>query len=171
MGYGKSHILAVLVGLLSRIGKWVIYLPDCRELVGNAMRYLKTAILCAFADPLSSDVRDEIRALRSQDDVIAFCSQQPSMYFIIDQMNALDHEDANRDMVTNEQKTVAQQCLDQLTYGHYRITSTSANHKMAVHMEKKQTGERKLPLMGGMSEVSKCSSYSFVVSFPSYRMR
>ena len=166
MGYGKSHILAILAGLLSRIGKRVVYLPDCRELVGNTMCYMKTALLCAFADPLSSDVRNEIRALGSQDDVIAFCSQHPSTYFIIDQMNALDREDANMDIVTNEQKAVAQKYLGQLTYGHYRITSTSANHKTAVHMAKKQTGERKLPLMGGMSEVSKCSSHFLVVSFP-----
>jgi hypothetical protein len=167
MGYGKSHMLAVLAGLLSRIRKRVVYLPDCRELIGNTMPYMQTTLLCAFADPPSSDVRDEIRALESQDDVIAFCSQHPSTYFIIDQTNALDREDANMDTKDNERKAATQIFLNGLTYGQYRITSASASHRTAVHMAKKQTNDSKLALMGGMSEVSKCSSRSFVVSFPS----
>jgi hypothetical protein len=155
MGYGKSHILAVLAGLLSRTGKRTIYLPDCRELLVDFMPYMQSALLCAFADPLSSDERDEIRALKSQDDIIAFCRNHLSAYFIIDQMNALD-EDPNMDTVGNNQKAAAQIFLDRLTNGHYRITSTSAGHKAAVHMSKNQTGDKKLALMGGMSEVSKC---------------
>ena len=153
MGYGKSHILAVLAGLLYCARKRVVYLPDCRELVGNPMRYMQTALLCAFADPSLDEEREDIRGLESQDDVVAFCSQY-QIYFIIDQMNALDYEDANRDTVNNERKAAAQSFLDQLTYGQYRITSASANHRTAMHMEKKQTGEKKLALMGGMSEVS-----------------
>lgn len=165
IGYGKSHILAVLAGLLSRKGKRVVYLPDCRELLRNTVRYMQTALLCAFADPASSGVRDEIRALKSPEEVISFCEQHRSTYFIIDQMNALDLEDANWDRVGNDRKGVAQKFLDELTYGQYRITSASASYKTAVHMSKDQTGDRKLALMGGMSEVSKCSTHSFVASF------
>jgi hypothetical protein len=166
-GYGKSHILAVLAGLLSRFGKRTIYLPDCRVLLADIMPYVQTALLCAFADPFSSDERNEIRALRSQDDVIAFCRNHLPAYFIIDQMNALDLEDPNMDRVNDERKAAAQKFLDRLTNGHYLITSASAGHRSAVHMAGGRTGERKLALMGGMSEVSKCSSHSFVVSFPS----
>jgi hypothetical protein len=158
MGYGKSHILAVLAGLLSRAGKRVVYLPDCRELVVNPMRYMRTALLCAFADPHSSDVRDEIRALESMDNIIDFCVNHRDTYFIIDQINALGFEDTNMDMVDNDKKAAAWVFLGQLTYGQYRITSASANHKTAMHMKTKQRGEKRLALMGGMSEVSKCSS-------------
>jgi DNA replication protein DnaC len=38
MGYGKSHILTVLAGLLSRLGKRTVYLPDCRWLLGDITR-------------------------------------------------------------------------------------------------------------------------------------
>ena len=154
MGFGKSHILAVLAGLLSRAGKRVVYLPDSRELVVNTMRYMRTALLCAFADPHSSEVRDEIRALESKNNVIAFCEKHPDTYFIIDQMNALDFEDINMDAVVDKRKAAVQEFLDNLTSGQYRITSASANHKTAMHMASKQRGEKKLALMGGMSEVS-----------------
>lgn len=157
MGYGKSHMLAVLVGLLSRNGKRVVYLPDCRELVRNTISYMRTALLCTFANPFLFDVRNEIRALESEDDIIAFC-QQPenrSMYIVIDHINALDHEDPNMDAVNNSQKEKVQQFLHQLTSGQFQITSASANHKTARHMKKKQTNELKLELRGGMSEVSK----------------
>jgi energy-coupling factor transporter ATP-binding protein EcfA2 len=167
MGYGKSHLLAVLAGLLSRSGKRTVYLPDCREFLANKLRYMQTALLCAFADPSSSDERDRIRGLESQEDIIYFCDRQMPMYFIVDQMNALDREDANMDTKDNERKAATQIFLNGLTYGQYRITSASASHRTAVHMAKKQTNDSKLALMGGMSEVSKCSSRSFVVSFPS----
>ena len=171
IGYGKSHILAVLVGFLSRKGKRVVYLPDCRELLARTMRYMQTALLCAFADPASSGVRDEIRALKSSEEVVAFCEQHRSTYFIIDQINALDFEDANRDRVGNDRKKTAEKFLDELTYGQYRITSASANYKMAVHMGDKEISEKRLALMGGMSEVR--TRHSFLVSFPffaRYRM-
>jgi hypothetical protein len=131
------------------------------------MGYMHTALLCAFANPSSSDERNKIRALKSQDDIIDFCAGHVPLYFIIDQMNALDHEGGNMDTVDNRRKAAAQEYLDELTSGHYRITSASANYQTAMHMARKQTGERKLALMGGMSEVSKCSSHSFLVLFPS----
>ena len=167
MGYGKSHLLAVLVGLLSRSGKRTIYLPDCRELLVNDMRYMQSALLCAFADPSSSDERNKIRALQSLDDVNYFCGEHAPVYFIIDQMNALDCEGDNMNTADNRRKAAAQGYLGRLTAGHYQITSRPANHRTAMHMIKDQTGDIKLALMGGMSEVSKCSSCSFVVSFPS----
>ena len=82
------------------------------------MLYIQT-VLCAFANPPLFDVHNEIQALRSQDNVIAFCSQHTLTYFIIDQMNALDCEDANMDKEDNEQKAVIQMFLNCLTYGQY----------------------------------------------------
>jgi hypothetical protein len=81
-------------------------------------------------------------------------------------MNALDFEGDNMDSMNNRRKAAVQQFLDRLTYGHYQITSMSANLRMAMRMAKR-TCERKLVLIGGMSEVSKCICRSFVVSFPS----
>ena len=53
------------------------------------------------------------------------------MYFIVDQINALDHEDANWDAINNTQKDSLSAFLAQMNVGHYRITSALANHKMA----------------------------------------
>ena len=63
-------------------------------------------------------------------------------------MNALDRAGDNIDTVDNQRKVAAQEFLDQLTSGHYRITSTSTNHRTAMHMAKKQTGEMKVALIG-----------------------
>jgi len=173
MGYGKSHILAALASLLSRSGKRTVYLPDCGEMLANTMEYLQTALLCAFADPSSSDKRKTIRTLESLNDLKGFCCANLRMYFIIDQMNALDDEDPNEDIASNQKKFRAREYLTSLTTGHYRIISASANHKTALHMERKQTGERKLSLMGGMTKVSKYSTCEtsrfcdtlFIISF------
>lgn len=89
------------------------------------------------------------------------------VYFIMDQMNALDHEGDNVNTVDNQWKVATQEYLDQLTSGHYQITSVSANYRMAMHMAKKQAGEMKLALMSRMSKVSKSSNHSFVISSPS----
>jgi hypothetical protein len=165
-GYGKSHILAVLAGLLSRFGKRAVYL-DCRELLGDMSFYFQSALLCAFADPSLSDSRDEIRACKSQDDITNFCRAQEALYFIVDQKNALETGGSNIDAVTNSTKEATQRFLSQITATHYTITSVSANYGTALHMAKKQSGDQKMLLMGGMSEVGKPSNRSFVVSLSS----
>ena len=119
MGYGKLHILAVLAGLLSHSGKWMVHLPDCRELLINTVQYLQSALLCAFADPLSFNKCERIRALQLQDDLERFCRANSPLYFIIDQMNAMDHEGPNMDIVSNGTKMAIRQYLASLTSGHY----------------------------------------------------
>lgn len=160
-GHGKSHILAVLAGLLSRSGKRTVYLPDSRQLLANMVEYLQAALLCAFADPLSSDERERIRALKSEDDLKRFCNAHTPMYFIIDQVNALDDEDTNRDEISNLKKATVREYLVSLSSPHYKISSASANHQTALHMEHKQVGQLQRSLMGGMTKVSKCSSLYF----------
>ena len=162
MGYGKSHILAVLAGLLYRSGKRVVYLPDCRALLRQPLDYLRASLLCAFADPSSYEKRETIRALGSTHDVEKFCCENLPMYFIIDQMNALDAEVSNQDVSTNSQKAFLLEFLTSLTVGHYQITSASANHKTALYVEKRQTNDLKQSLMGGMTEVCKYFTFYFV---------
>lgn len=45
VGYGKSHMLAALVLLLIMEGEGVVYLPDCRAMLGSLVPYVKAAIL------------------------------------------------------------------------------------------------------------------------------
>jgi hypothetical protein len=90
--------------------------------------------------------------------------QSDPFYFIVDQKDALEIEGANMDTATNSAKQTTQLFLSQLTAIHYTITSTSTNYRTALHMAKKQTGERKVPMTGGMSEVSKYSSQALIFS-------
>jgi hypothetical protein len=102
MGYGKSHILAALACLLRRRGRRIVYMPDCRWMLSDAVLYIKSALLCAFSDPLSSTERDTIRDLSSYDEILDFCDglQENRLCFIVDQINALDEEeDRNTDNI------------------------------------------------------------------------
>lgn len=154
MGYGKSHILAALACLLAREGKRVVYVPDCRQMLNAPLLYLKSALLCAFPDPPSFRDRIAIRACSSVQHLLQFCqARQDRWYFIIDQRNALDPEELGQDMASNSAKTEWSAVLLEMAVTHYSITSASANHKTVKHMRQKQTGDLKLSLMGGMSEV------------------
>jgi hypothetical protein len=166
MGYGKSHLLAVLAALLLRSGRRPVYISDCRELLGNTLSYLQSALLCAFADPSLSSIQDEIRACSSLDDLVYFCGDQSvtPLYFIIDQKNALEHEPDNTDPALNKSKAVVWDLLGRITAGHYTITGASANYNTALHMQGKQQGELKLSLMGGMTPVSRSSVSRLFIS-------
>lgn len=157
MGYGKSHMLAALACLLFRLGKRPVYLPDCRQMLANSLSYIQSAMLCSFADPSSSSLarRDEIRSFQNMDDALKFCGnfRETHLYFIIDQINALEKEETNADSVSNFQKEDLQAFLQKITVGHYSIASASANYRTFQHMAQKQTGEIKMSMMGGMSKV------------------
>ena len=58
IGYSKSHILAVLAGLLSHLGKQLLYLLNCRELLENVLLYMQSALLCTFTDTFLSPKQD-----------------------------------------------------------------------------------------------------------------
>jgi hypothetical protein len=80
---------------------------------------MQTALLCTFTDPPPPSEHNKIRAPKPQDNIIDFCDEHVPVYFIIDQMNALDCEGVNMDVVDNQWKVAAQEYLNQLTSGHY----------------------------------------------------
>jgi hypothetical protein len=90
-------------------------------------------LLRAFTDPSLSDKRDEIRACRSPEEILHFFQRQQlrSLYFIIDQKNALESEKTNMDDSTNGDKDDAWKFLRTLTAKHYAITSASENYSNA----------------------------------------
>ncbi|KAL1916623.1 uncharacterized protein VTP21DRAFT_5327 [Calcarisporiella thermophila] len=155
IGYGKSHILAAMACLLFQQGKRVVYLPDCRAMAQNFLRYLKEALLLTFGD--SESYQLEILKCDTTEKINAFCDEifdrdSIRLYFIIDQLNALDHELVNRDNICNTIKSSIQVCLDQIMYSHYAIKSASANFQSAIHMEQKQLSEKKIALLGGLTK-------------------
>jgi len=154
-GYGKSHILAALACLLFRLEMRPVYIPDCRQMLADPLSYIQSAMLCSFADASSSSHRDKIRSFQNISDALEFCGNLGTthLYFIIDQINTLEDEPCNADSVPNSQKGALAIFLRRIPLGHYCITSASANYRTARHMERKQTGEIKMSMMGGMSKV------------------
>jgi len=155
MGYGKSYILAALACLLYREGKQVVFIPDCRALLGQSIPYIKSALLCTFADPSLEKQRDRIRACTSEEEINTFChSLDDTLYFIVDQINAFDVSPANMDVIWDDEKKACSSFITRLCLGNLSIASASANYETALHMDQKQTNELKTAMMGGMRDVS-----------------
>jgi hypothetical protein len=154
MGYGKSHILAALAGLLARSGHHVVFLPDAREMLANPFSYFQTALLCGFADPASSHSHAAIRSCLVLEDLERFCQDGVQLIIIVDQINALEEDETCNDIISNEQKRDLHQLLRRLSAHHPYITGASANHRAAQRMKQKQTNDLKNEMIGGMSPVS-----------------
>ena len=87
-GTGKSHLLTALVCHLAKDKKRVIYIPDCRRLIRDARKCLRSALLFAFHD--DSNSCETIEEAESTDDLVSFVRQQPdqSVSLVVDQRNA-----------------------------------------------------------------------------------
>ncbi len=153
--YGKSYILATIVCLLLRTGKRVVYLPDCRELAKDPEDYIKLALILAYTDNIEKI--NEISACKTTNDIVAFCESSELLYFIVDQMNALDYR--NNTEIVEVKKATILDVLNRMTSEHYYVKSSSANNESALYLIQKQTNDRKIELYGGFDEVrlKKCS--------------
>jgi hypothetical protein len=155
-GIGKSYILAALACLLVRKGTRVVYLADCRAWLFDPLRYLRNALIFAFVNSKPS-FREEVLDCENLESLANFCARYRNtgqLCFIVDQLNALDPEPMAQDVVTNQKKMMFRDLLNSMSASHILITSASANHKTFQHMAQRDTGEVKVPLMGGMTSVS-----------------
>ncbi|CAG8604266.1 4926_t:CDS:2, partial [Dentiscutata heterogama] len=67
----------------------VVYLPDCRKLAVDPMEYIKSALFLTYVDDDAKT--SETNACEDFDQIIKFSrSLDETLYFIVDQMNALD---------------------------------------------------------------------------------
>ena len=154
-GLGKSHILAALACLLVRRGTQVVYLPDCRAWLLDPLRYLQNALVFAFVNSTPS-LREEVLDCENLESLANFCAWYRNMgqlCFIVDQLDVLDPEVMARDMVSNTEKDSLRKLLYRMSSRHVLISSISANHKTFQYMAKRDTGEKKIPLMEGMTSV------------------
>lgn len=86
-------MLAALAIVLIWAGKKVVYLPDCRRLARSFLTYLKSALVLTYA----GDLQTQTQFLQCTTDrsLVDWCIERPTsieeeLYFLIDQMNALD---------------------------------------------------------------------------------
>lgn len=153
MGYGKSHILAALACLLIRTGHRIVYLPDCRAMLGEPLSYVQRALRLALWKPEDTNALKKVLECKSFEELITICEPIENLCFMIDQENALDSEPSTADNVSNEDKAELQKCLRRICFMKISITSASANHKSARYMRQKQTDDVKIALLGGLSNV------------------
>ena len=93
LGVGKSHILATIAYLLTAQGYRVIYLPDCRDLLRDSVRYLRHAMLLAWADDW--DKTKQILQMKTQNHIEKFLASHEgdsSVFFVLGRFDALNEE-------------------------------------------------------------------------------
>ena len=152
-GYGKSYILAALVVFLIRQGYKVVYLPDCRKLVRGFCWYLKKALVLTYTGKRTEQA--EILACPDDESLLAWCNEvEDPLYFVIDQMNALDTREETLDSVDPVVRTKYATYIAQLEGNHYLIYSSSGNYQHGLLESTKQTGVKRKSLFGGLSQVS-----------------
>ena len=119
------------------------------------LEYLRNALLFAFADSSSSDYREWICECRDINNLANFCVQykEGRLCFIIDQMNALDPEPEGEDDIPDDRKFSLGALIQRILASHVLVTSTLENHKSAIYMAAKDTGDQKIPLLAGMTTV------------------
>jgi hypothetical protein len=149
-GSGKSHILAALACRFIREGKRVVYIPDCRLLLDNFSKYLRLALRCAFYDSPHLKTVDSIRDFER---LLEFCENHTEIYFIVDQLNAL--ELGGRNEGRDDEKKRVKGYLARITSRHKYIFSAPANQKSNQAADSKQTGISVIRMHGGMNQVSR----------------
>ena len=162
-GYGKSHLLAAIVCLLAAGKTHVVYVPDCRELVKRQVKYMKAAMLFAWADDTSK--QQAILTLDGLDAMDGFLEVQSAIsnvVFVIDQLNALETEkDDDKDTVSV--KSRLHQWLDgSLSPRTKGILSSSANNHKILGRLDRQDNYKMMYAYGGLTKVSDRSSNLFI---------
>src|SRR5262249_13032668 len=143
-GFGKSHILLALACLLVRKGHKVVYIPDCGQMLRNPLAYLRKAVAFAFAASEPRIKPREILQCKEEELLENFCApddRSERLFFVIDQINALDHEPEGQDEVDNETKVRIRKRLLAMAAGNIEIRSASANDKTFKHMAARDTGD------------------------------
>jgi len=91
----------------------------------------------------------------TEDNLVLFCDTMVGdvrLYFIIDQLDALDVQDEVTDRNDNSKASV-RDALDKITMLHIRICSSTGNYMHGRHDSTKQTGEQTMRVYTGLSNV------------------
>jgi hypothetical protein len=149
-GFGKSHLLAVLVCYLAAQDERVVYIPDCREWLKAPVGYLKDALLFAWADDPAT--QEEIGKLMRMEEIHAFFGRQTNVVIVGDQLNALTESNCPRE--ERGDRADLYRWLNRFTFKHTAVFSSSANYKEFVDKSKKQTSNWVIRAYGGLERVS-----------------
>ena len=148
-GSGKSHILAALVCRLICERKRVVYIPDCSLLLADFTLVIRSALRFAFYD---SEPHLTFLESADKEDLFTFCAGQTDVYFVVDQLNAL--ELGGRNAYLDDVKKDVMGYLLKMKLGHKYIFSASASEQSNREYNLKQSGITVIPINGGLTEVS-----------------
>ena len=154
-GYGKSHMLAALACLLIKQQKGVVYLPDCRAMLSGFVPYIKMALLLTFGD--SPKRQKMVEALKTEKDIEIFLDNQARLerlYFIVDQINALEPTTADQDQTIIDKKRHANYWLGDFCFRHCLIEGASPSNRNFHYLKLDQTHAIKIVTQGGLSKAS-----------------
>jgi hypothetical protein len=147
-GYGKSHLLAVLVCYLTARDERVVYIPDCPALLEDPVEYLQAIMLFAWADDIA--IQKFIMTLNTLKKINHFFKNRKNVIFVIDQMNALKF-DGSREQKKREDLS---DWIKRFAFRHKKIYSFSVNNTDYHEEAQNQHQSRMLPVYGGLTEVS-----------------
>jgi len=155
LGYGKSYILAALAIRLMQQERKVVYLPDCRRLVRSFLTYLKSALVLTYAGDL--ETQSKFLKCATGQALVNWCimratSMQEELYFLIDQMNALDTDVDSLNSVSLEERRQCAKLIAGLEGCHYLVYSSTGNYKHGLQ-EQNGAGALRKSFCGGLSEV------------------
>lgn len=150
MGYGKSHLLATTVCLLTKQGYWAISIPDCYSLLRDPVRGLRDAMLFAWADDPNNS--KEISEIQTKDDVKRFLAgheRESSMVFVLDHFDAFDEEETSH----QGKRTGIAEFLNACRYTFRGIICANTNNTANSIKRQQDPNQLSLKLHGGLTKV------------------
>jgi hypothetical protein len=147
-GYGKSHLLAMLVCYFIANNARVIYIPDWRESLTNITAYVRDAMFLTWAD--DPDAQQEIMGLTTKEDVFSFLKHKGTdVILVVDQISGLQGDgEVNNDIGE------AWGMINRLWYGRKAVLSASANYTTYLQGQQVETSNTTMRVNGGLTPVS-----------------
>ena len=150
IGYGKSHLLAAAACCLLAEGWEVVYIPDCSDLLDEAVAYhvLRDALLMAFAG-IGTHIT-AIEKCATIDALVQWCvgslpvAKDSKLVFLLDQAHA---------MVGAGQRP---KWVAELLYNRCAVKAVSLRDPGILGTLSKQRNETDVMFFGGLSEVWQC---------------
>jgi hypothetical protein len=149
-GYGKSYLLAALVCYLVAQDERVVYIPDCRALLKDPVKYVRAVMLFAWADNITS--QEEIITLNTEKAIEAFFESQKSVIFVIDQRNGFNQSSCSEKRAARREDLL--DWTERFAFGHKGVSSSSANYADYHEQINKENSNIVLCAYRGLTRVS-----------------
>jgi hypothetical protein len=164
LGYGKSFLLAALAIALFKDNRRVVYLPHCKALARSFFSYLRDGLALTYAYFNDHEALRGCFRCTTASELVNWCLlrsyQAETLYFIVDQINALDTDIEVIDSVPIARRQECTNMLGQLEFRHILIYSSSGNYLHGYREDTKPEDLKRVSVFGGLPKVSQLSLLS-----------